>query len=131
MIRDLPPNLRKALATKAAAQKVWKSLTRIARRDFISWIESAKQPQTRKLRAERVPNLLASGKRRPCCYALVPMNLYKALGSNPKAKKQWSGLTPDERRDFVQWIDSEKVSIARGVRIASTCHILASGKRRP
>ena len=41
--------------------------------------------------------MLVSGKRRPCCYAIVPMNLYKALAANPKAKAQRGGGTHPDR----------------------------------
>ncbi len=126
----IPTDLRKAIAAPAIEAK-WKDLTPIARRDFVSWIESAKQEETRKRRIERVPAMLASGKRRPCCYAIVPMNLYKALGANPKAKAVWSSLTPDERRDFVGWIDEPEQSAMRGLRIEKTCSMLATGKRHP
>lgn len=126
-----PADLRKALAASPGAEKLWNSLTPIARRDFIGWIDSAKQSETRTRRIERIPDMLVRGKRRPCCYAIVPMNLYKALGENAKAKAVWGGLTPDERRDFVSWIDVVKEPAMRGIRIEKVCVILASGKRRP
>ena len=127
----VPTDLRKVLAASARAKAQWSDLTPIARRDFISWIESAKQPETRKRRVESIPSRLASGKRRPCCYSFVPMNLYKAIGSLPKAKAQWKDLTPNERRDFVDWIDSAKESDMRTQRIEKVCVMLLSGKRHP
>ncbi|MEK7650008.1 MAG: YdeI/OmpD-associated family protein [Patescibacteria group bacterium] len=127
----MPADLRQILATTPKAMVVWQSLTPIARRDWISWIDSAKQLETRRRRVQSIPSRLASGKRRPCCYALVPMNLYKALGANPKAKAAWGSLTPDERRDFVSWIDIVKESEARGVRIVKVCAMLVAGKRHP
>ncbi len=127
----VPTDLRRALATMPKAKAQWNDLTPISRRDFVSWIESAKQSETRKRRVESIPSRLASGKRRPCCYAIVPMNLYKALGSNMKAKAQWSDLTPSERRDFADWIDSAKESETRTQRIEKACGMLASGKRHP
>lgn len=75
--------------------------------------------------------MLTKGKRRPCCYAIVPMNVYKALGDSPKAKAQWSGLTPTERRDFIGWIDSAKDPETHKRRIGKACDILAAGKRHP
>ncbi len=127
----VPIDLRRALAAAPKAAAQWSGLTPIARRDFISWIESAKQDETRKRRAESIPSRLASGKRRPCCYALVPMNFYKALNASTKAKAKWSGLTPTERRDFVSWIESVKQSDECAIRIAKACVMLAAGKRRP
>ena len=102
----VPADLRRILATTTKAQTMWRHLTPIARRDFISWIDGAKKFATRTRRIERVPEMLLAGKRRPCCYALVPMNLYKALSANRKAKATWKGLTPAERRDAVSWLGS-------------------------
>ena len=127
----IPADLRKVLAAAPKAQALWKGLTPIAHRDFISWIESAKQPETRARRVNSIPSRLASGKRRPCCYAIVPMNLYKALGESKNAKQTWSGLSPDERRDFVAWVNEAKESTARAVSIAEACNALAAGKRHP
>lgn len=127
----VPTDLRKALAATPRVMALWKDLTPIARRDFISWIESAKQLETRKRRIKIACSKLVAGKRRPCCYAIVPMNLYKALGSNVKAKAQWSSLTPSERRDFVGWIDGVKQSETRTGRIEKACMMLVAGKRRP
>jgi uncharacterized protein YdeI (YjbR/CyaY-like superfamily) len=126
----LPADLRKVLAASARAKAQWEDLTPIARWDFVSWIESAKQPETRKRRVESVPSRLASGKRRPCCYAVVPMILYTALNAYPRAKAQWKQLSPDERRDFIGRINSEKDPEARARRVKESCNKLAAGKRR-
>lgn len=131
MTNTLPSDLRKVLSANSEVQAKWNDLTPIAQRDFISWIESAKQQETRERRIKRVPDMLVKGKRRPCCYAIVPMNLYRALGANPKAKAQWKNLTPDERRDFVAWIDEVKNSAMRGIRIEKVCTMLVAGKRNP
>ncbi len=127
----VPPDLRKVLATASSVEKVWNDLTPLARRDFIGWVESARQPETRKRRIERVPDMLVSGKRRPCCYAIVPMNLYKALGALPKAKARWRELTSSERRDFASWIESAKQPDVRKQRVEKVCAMLLSGKRHP
>ena len=126
-----PTDLGKALAAAPKAKVQWKHLTPIARRDFISWIDSAKQPETRKRRIEKACSMLAAGKRRPCCYSIVSFNLYTALAATPKAKAQWSDLTPIERRDFISWMDSAKQPEAHRRRIEKTCVMLAAGKRRP
>jgi uncharacterized protein YdeI (YjbR/CyaY-like superfamily) len=126
----VPADLRKVLVAVSKAKVIWEDLTPIARRDFISWIASTKQPETRRRRVESMPSRLMSGKRRPCCYALVPMNLYKTLATTPKAKKVWRSLSPTERRDLVSWIDEAKDSETRGNRIEKTCTMLAIGKRR-
>ncbi len=61
----LPTDLRKALAAAPSAKTQWESLTPIARRDFISWLDSAKQPETRKRRIKKACLMLAAGKRHP------------------------------------------------------------------
>jgi uncharacterized protein YdeI (YjbR/CyaY-like superfamily) len=128
----VPADLRKALAVAPKAKAQWTDLTPIARRDFISWIESAKQPETRKRRIERACSMLAEGKRRPCCYSIVSFNLFTALKAAPKAKAQWSELTPIERRDFISWMDSAKQQPEKHRRrIGEACVMLAAGKRRP
>lgn len=127
----MPVDLRKILVANPKANARWEDLTPIARRDFMSWIDSAKQPETRKRRVESLPSRLASGKRRPCCYAIVPMNMYRALDSLPKAKAAWKNLTSDERRDFTDWINAGKDSGMRAGRIEKSCAALLSGKRRP
>src|SRR5207302_10990604 len=104
----LSTDLRKALAASRVAKAQWRDLTPIARREFITRIDSAKQPETRRRRIERACSMLAAGKRRPCCYSIVSFDLHKALAATPMAKAQWSDLTPTERRDFISWMDSPK-----------------------
>ena len=127
----VPTDFRKALAATPMAKAQWSDLTPIARRDFISWIDSAKQPETRRRRIEKACSMLIAGKRRPCCYSIVSLNLHKALAATPMAKAQWSDLTPIERRDFISWLDSAKQPEAHRRRIEKACSMLAAGKRRP
>ena len=127
----VPTDLRKALAAAPTARAKWKDLTPIARRDFISWIDSAKQPETRRRRIERACSMLAAGKRRPCCYSIVSLDLHLALKATPMAKAQWSDLTPIERRDFISWMDSAKQPERHRRRIEKACVMLAAGKRGP
>src|SRR5437899_5641931 len=127
----VPTDLRKALAATAVAKAQWRNLTSIARRDFISWIDSAKQSETRRRRIKKACSMLAAGKRRPCCYSIVSFNLYTALAATPNAKAQWSDLTPIERRDFISWMDSAKQPATHRRRIEKACVMLAAGKRTP
>ena len=126
----VPTDLREVLAAAPMAKAQWMDLTPVARQDFISWIDSAKQPETRKRRVESLPSRLAAGKRRPCCFSVVPFDLHKALASTPKAKAQWSDLDSMARRDFIGWIDSAKEPKTRKRRIKETCMALAAGKHR-
>jgi len=127
----VPTDLRQALAAAPMAKAKWSDLTPIARRDFISWIDSAKQLETRKRRIDKACSMLVAGKRRPCCYSIVSFNLYTALAATPRAKAQWSVLTPIERRDFISWMDSAKQPEKHKRRIEKACSMLAAGKRRP
>ena len=126
----VPADLRKVLSAASQTRAQWNDLTPLARQDFIMWINSAKQRETRKRRLESVPSKLASGKRRPCCFAIVPLDLHKALAGIVKAKSEWSKLTSLERRDFAGWVGSAKNSQMRRERAAKTCLMLAAGKRR-
>jgi len=65
----VPPDLRKALAASPMkAREAWSDITPAARRDFIHWIVSPKRPETRVKRIETACDMLAKGKRRPCCF---------------------------------------------------------------
>src|SRR5437764_14241734 len=127
----VPTDLGKALAAAPIAKTKWKNLTPIARRDFISWIDSAKQLETRKRRIDKACSMLVAGKRRPCCYSIVSFNLYTALAETPRAKAQWTVLTPIERREFISCMDSAKHPEKHKRRIDKACSMLAAGKRRP
>jgi uncharacterized protein YdeI (YjbR/CyaY-like superfamily) len=121
----------KALADAPKAKAMWQDITPIGRRDFIRWIEGAKQAETRSRRIKVACSKLVAGQRRPCCYAVVPLNLYTALNANPKAKAVWKDLTPDARRDFVDFIDSAKDSQASKIKVEKVCLTLAAGKKHP
>jgi hypothetical protein len=64
----VPVDLRKALAVAPEAQELWAEITPIARREWILWISTAKEPETRSRRIEKACDMLASGKRRVCCF---------------------------------------------------------------
>lgn len=65
---QLPDDLQQALVASPAAKAVWEDTTTIARLDWIHWIESAKQTKTRQRRVDNACEMLASGKRRVCCF---------------------------------------------------------------
>jgi hypothetical protein len=65
----VPPYLRKALAAAGPkATGTWSDITPAARRDWVHWIVSAKQAPTRDRRIAAACDMLAKGKRRPCCF---------------------------------------------------------------
>ncbi len=64
-----PADLRTALAAAdPKARALWSDITPVARRDWIQWITSAKQPETRVRRVANACTMLAAGKRRVCCF---------------------------------------------------------------
>jgi hypothetical protein len=65
---EVPTDLRKALAAAPKARALWSDITPIARRDWIQWVTSAKQPETRTRRIKNACSMLAAGKRRVCCF---------------------------------------------------------------
>ncbi len=64
----VPADLKKALAAVPQAQSLWKDITPMARWDWIRWIGSTKNPDTRKRRIEVTFSKFKDGKRRPCCF---------------------------------------------------------------
>ena len=65
---EVPTDLRKALAAAPKARALWSDITPNARRDWIHWITSAKQEETRTRRIKNACSMLAAGKRRVCCF---------------------------------------------------------------
>jgi hypothetical protein len=66
---EVPADLRTALSEAPdRVRDAWTDITPAARRDFIQWITSAKQEATRAKRIGTACDMLAKGKRRPCCF---------------------------------------------------------------
>lgn len=83
---ELPPDLREALDAAPEARPAWDGTTTLARVDWIHWITSAKQPATRAKRIADACDMLASGKRRVCCFD--PSGYYsKAFGAPDAAEE--------------------------------------------
>ncbi|MEP1214318.1 MAG: YdeI/OmpD-associated family protein [Marinobacter sp.] len=80
---DVPSDLQEALLAAPEARAVWDDTTPIARLDWIHWITSAKQARTRAKRIGDACDMLASGKRRVCCFD--PSGYYSKAISAPKA----------------------------------------------
>lgn len=90
---EVPADLEAALASAPESLAVWNDTTTIARLDWIHWVVSAKREKTRATRIENACDMLASGKRRVCCFD--QSGFYsKSLGaplpfeSNPGASKK-------------------------------------------
>jgi uncharacterized protein YdeI (YjbR/CyaY-like superfamily) len=64
----VPNDFRKALAAAPDARTQWSSLTPVARRDWVFWITSGKKAETRERRISAACAMLASSKRKACCF---------------------------------------------------------------
>lgn len=80
---EVPVDLRDALAKAPEARQVWEATTTLARVDWIHWIVSAKQPKTRVKRIADACEMLASGKKRVCCFD--PSGFYSKALQAPQA----------------------------------------------
>lgn len=78
---EVPQDLSEALEANPQALAVWNSTTTVARLDWIHWVTSAKQAKTRKQRISNGCDMLASGKRRVCCFD--PSGFYSKAFSAP------------------------------------------------
>lgn len=65
---QVPTDVAAALRAHPVAKTQWDSLTPVARRDWIQWITSGKKAETRGKRIVTTCDMLASGKRRVCCF---------------------------------------------------------------
>lgn len=72
IVHTIPVDLRKALTTNPKALALWQEITPLARNEWICWITSAKQPETRIRRINVGQSKLEHGMRRPCCWAGCP-----------------------------------------------------------
>jgi Bacteriocin-protection, YdeI or OmpD-Associated/Domain of unknown function (DUF1905) len=80
---EIPSDLLEALVASPEVRAVWDDISTIARLDWIHWITSAKQSKTRAQRISNACDMLASGKRRVCCFD--PSGYYSKAFSAPKA----------------------------------------------
>ncbi|MBI2478162.1 MAG: DUF1905 domain-containing protein [Planctomycetia bacterium] len=80
---EVPDDLAQALEAAPESQATWDATTTIARLDWIHWITSAKQAKTRVKRISDACDMLASGKKRVCCFD--PSGYYSKAFSAPQA----------------------------------------------
>ena len=68
----IPSDFKKAIYADSKALSVWEDITPLARNEWICWVTSAKQVETRSRRIAAGLSKMRSGMRRPCCWAGCP-----------------------------------------------------------
>ena len=68
VVHKVPADLRKALISDKSALEKWDDITPLARNEWICWVISVKQLETRKDHIKRTTSELKEGMRRPCCW---------------------------------------------------------------
>ncbi|HMR00762.1 MAG TPA: YdeI/OmpD-associated family protein [Candidatus Gracilibacteria bacterium] len=65
---NIPKDIKDALEADKKGMELWLDCTTKAHWEWIRWIRSTKNPDTRKIRIEKTISKLKSGKRAPCCF---------------------------------------------------------------
>jgi hypothetical protein len=65
---EVPDDLKHVLKQSEKAHGTWKHTTPAAHWEWVRWIRSTKNPETRKKRIEVARSKLEAGMRRPCCF---------------------------------------------------------------
>lgn len=68
-VHKIPTDLKKALVADRKALSTWEDITPLARNEWICWVTSPKQIETRERRINVGLSKLRGGMRRPCCWA--------------------------------------------------------------
>ena len=64
----VPADLAEALAADPETRRLWKDITPLSRWDWIRWIGSTRNRDTRAIRIAKTLSKLSSGKRAACCF---------------------------------------------------------------
>jgi hypothetical protein len=86
---EVPTDLLAALGDSPHALRVWDATTTMARLDWIHWIVSAKQVQTRAKRIHDACDMLSQGKKRVCCFD--PSGFYSKAFRAPEPAEDQEG----------------------------------------
>jgi uncharacterized protein YdeI (YjbR/CyaY-like superfamily) len=68
-LHTLPADLKKELKQSHSFAQKWKTLTPLARNEWICWIISVAKAETRHNHLSLAKEEVSNGKRRPCCFA--------------------------------------------------------------
>lgn len=79
----VPNDLRKVLAASPETKATWQDTSTIPRVDWIHWLDSARHATARQRRVANAGEMLASGKKRVCCFD--PSGYYSKSLSAPES----------------------------------------------
>ncbi len=65
---EVPTDLKKVIDSNSKARETWLDITPLARWEWIRWVRSTKNIETRNRRVKVALSKLQSGDRRPCCF---------------------------------------------------------------
>jgi len=68
---EVPADLKKALSDDTGISEMWQDITPMARWEWVRWVNSTNNADTRKRRVEVTIGKMHAGKRRPCCFNLA------------------------------------------------------------
>ena len=68
---EVPADLKKALSGDTEITEMWQDITPMARWEWVRWVNSTNNADTRRRRVEVTIGKMHSGKRRPCCFNLA------------------------------------------------------------
>lgn len=65
---NVPADVQNALNAHPLILTIWQDISPLARRDWLRWIGSTKNPDTRRRRISAALDKMEGGERRPCCF---------------------------------------------------------------
>lgn len=86
---EVPTDIRMALDADAQANSLWTQITPMARWDWIRWIRSTNNQETRQHRIDVTCDKLRKGMRRPCCFN-------RNTCTEPYVSKGWMLIDPEQ-----------------------------------
>jgi len=86
---EVPADIQKALNADPKAHDLWVKVTPLAHWDWIRWIRSTNNPETRARRIEVACDKLRKGTRRPCCFN-------RNVCTEPYVSKSWALIDPPQ-----------------------------------
>lgn len=87
---EVPADLQQALkSAPAKVQTLWQEITPMARWEWMRWVRSTSQQETRTRRIQVACSKLSKGERRPCCWN-------RNLSTEPSVSKNGVLLEPSQ-----------------------------------